>query len=170
MYHRDAAGAQVPNLLEEVCDVASSESVSADEVDSSEACNRESAEQVRGNTNDEKESNAEKVTDNFQCDLCEFESNWAKGLRIHKTRMHVNVEQLDGNTSIIELDEEEYLRTERYWKKRILGIAFQAFLDANRMIESSDMNEEDKSVEKIKILEARKRALGESYQHFPPWS
>ena len=168
----DAAVAGVPNPLEEVCDLASSESVSADEVDSSEAGTSASAEQARSNTNAKKENDAEKVSDNFTCDLCEFVSNWAKGLRIHMTRMHpnTNVEQLDGNNSLIEVDDEEYSRSERYWKMGILGIAFQAFLDVNKIIESSDMNEEDKINEKSKVLEARKRSLGDSYKHFPPWS
>ena len=71
---------------------------------------------------------------------------------------------------MIEVEDEEYSRSERYWKMGILGIAFQSFLDANKIIESSDMNEEDKINEKSKVLEARKRSLGDSYKHFPPRS
>ena len=44
-------------------------------------------------------------------ELSDFSSNWDNGLRIHNTRMHMNIEQLDGC-------EDGYL-----------GTVFQTFLD-----------------------------------------
>ena len=36
----------------------------------------------------------------FNCEICDFKSNTAKGLRIHMSRIHAKIEQLDGNTSL----------------------------------------------------------------------
>ena len=89
------------------------------------------------------------------------------------TRKHSTIEQLDGNISISDknIDEdEEYARTARYWKSGSLGSAFQAFLDANEIIDNSNFEMEEKKVEKQKILEARKLAFGNNFSYYPPWS
>ena len=53
----------------------------------------------------------------FECILCDFRSNWNNGLKIHITRKHGEIEQLDGNTT--ENDEtldERYAGTKHYWE------------------------------------------------------
>ena len=86
------------------------------------------------------------------------------------TRKHSNIEQIDGNSSENEdFDDKKYLGTERYWKTGKLGTIFQDFLDANDIIERSDMSKEDKEKEYDKILEARKSAFGTHFKDYPPW-
>ena len=53
---------------------------------------------------------------------------------------------------------------------QILGTAFQTFLDADKIIDSSNFPEEFKVTEKANILEARKCAFGDNYKHVPPWN
>ena len=116
---------------------------------------------------------ADKAGDDFSCEICDFRSNWANGLAIHMTRKHGNIEQLDGSSSMCEDSEKEkdekYSRTVHYWKELRLGFGYQTFLDAIEVIESCDMSENEKEVEKEKVLEARKLALGPSFKFFPPW-
>ena len=88
------------------------------------------------------------------------------------SRKHSKIEQLDGNTSIDSEDEQEdmkYTETEKYWKAGNLTTVFQSFLDANEIVDSSNLSEEEKVVEKAKVLEARKSAFGDEYEYYPPW-
>ena len=114
---------------------------------------------------------AEQAEESFPCQVCDFSSNWENGLAIHMSRKHKNMQQLDGNESLSEepLDE-EYYRTRHYWEKGRLGTAYQAYIDANELIEKSDLNKDAKEKEKAKILEARKTAFGIHYKYNPPWS
>ena len=85
------------------------------------------------------------------------------------SRKHVIIPQLDGNN----IDEEEdnlYENTKHYWKRKYLGSAYQTFIDANKVIDESPLNEDEKKEEIASILEARKEAIGKYYQNFPPWS
>ena len=47
--------------------------------------------------------------------------------------------------------------------------AYQSYLEAHDTIKNCDFSEDEKNVEKVKLLDARKAALGDSYLHFPPW-
>ena len=87
------------------------------------------------------------------------------------SRKHGNVEQIDGMTDIIELEnDEKYENTKHYWEKGRLGTVYQCFNDANAIIDNcSEFSEEDKKKERLKVLEARKSAFGVSYNNFPPW-
>ena len=40
---------------------------------------------------------AEKAKTGFSCLMCDFRSNWENGLKIHMTRKHCDIEQIDGN-------------------------------------------------------------------------
>ena len=86
-------------------------------------------------------------------------------------KKHGTIEQLDGSDSIREdLDEDEkYKNTEHYWAERRIGTVYQSFLDANDIVENSDLSEEGKAIEKLKLLEARKYSFGTNYKYFPPW-
>ena len=87
------------------------------------------------------------------------------------TRKHSSVEQLDGNVTFDDDDmDEEYKRTQHYWKSGWLGSVYQCFLDANHIIENSNLEEEVKKLEKEKILDARKLAFGDNFSYYPPWS
>ena len=85
------------------------------------------------------------------------------------SRRHNTIVQLDGSADNEETDE-KYSNTEHYWMKGWLGICYHVFLDANRIIESSDLSNEEKDKEKTRLLEARKNALGSNYYRYPPWS
>ena len=121
------------------------------------------------NENDDDNSEEEIAKTEFLCELCDFKSNWSNGLNIHMSRKHSKLEQLDG--TVDESSEDEtYRRMKHYLKKGWLGSAYQTFIDANDVIEGSDLNEEAKAEEKIKVLEARKLAIGPYFMGFPPWS
>ena len=146
-----------------VVDQPSNESVAKpDELEADEA----PAVQVEVNT----ESTSAAKVDTFDCELCEFKSNWKNGLSIHMSRKHDKIEQLDGsNDALNDKDEDEYKGSKHYWKSGWLGAAFQSYLDALKVLEESDLEMADKEVEKEKILLARKQALGSSYLYYPPW-
>ena len=116
---------------------------------------------------------AEQATGDFSCDICDFKSNWEKGLTIHMTRKHAKLDQVDGSTSISDdfedNENEKYSSTIRYWKEEKLGTAFQSYLDAIEIIETSDLSEDLKDAEKSKVLEARKQAFGSEFAYYPPW-
>ena len=117
-----------------------------------------------------KTKEAEKAVKDFICSICDFQSNWENGLQIHMSRKHNNIDQMDGNNSSVEIDDDQkYSKTDHYWKTGKLGTIFQSFLDANDLIEKSNLEEEVKSKEKQKILQARKHAFGNDFRHFPPW-
>ena len=70
---------------------------------------------------EEMERNGKKdaVQASFDCEICDFKSNRESGLKIHMSKKHATIEQLDGNTEEVlqELDSdcddqiEHYLRT-----------------------------------------------------------
>lgn len=89
------------------------------------------------------------------------------------TKKHLIVEQIDGNATLVDDDSEEddkFLDTCHYWKTGRLGTAFQTFIDVNQIIDSSNLSEEIKEIEKAKALEARKCAFGENFEYVPPWN
>jgi hypothetical protein len=119
------------------------------------------------------EKSAEKSESDFPCLVCDFKSNWQNGLEIHMARKHCNIAQVDGNNTIGSEDtddDDKYAGTRNYWKTGRLGSAFQCFLDANNIIENSNLKSDVKVIEKEKVLEARKLAFGKHFRHFPPWS
>ena len=128
------------------------------------------AEQAISNKNSESEiETTENAVKAFSCDLCDFSSNWENGLKVHMTRKHAKLDQLDGNISFVS-DDEEYSRTKLYWKTGRLTSTYQNFLDANKIVENSELSEEIKTIEKEKILEARKIEFGKFFRNVPPWS
>ena len=108
----------------------------------------------------------------FLCHICDFRSTWTNGLSVHMTRKHANIEQLDGSTSVSEDLEEDvkYFRTKSYLKEGRLGTSYQGFLDANDIVEKSDLSDKSKNTEKAKILDARKCGIGSNFKHSPSWS
>ena len=118
------------------------------------------------------EKEAEQAVNNFECAICDFMSNWENGLNVHMTRKHRRIDQIDGNIAEHEdsNQDDKYAETKHYWEKGRLGSAYQAFLDANDIIDNCDISEDEKEKEKAKVLESRKTAIGPQFVHFPPWS
>ena len=116
----------------------------------------------------EKKEEAEEAIQRFECEICDFQSNWQNGLNVHMSRKHSRIDQLDGHATV-STDDEKYAGSKHYWMKGWLGGAYQSYLDAYDTIENCDFSEDEKNAEKIKLLDARKAALGDSYLHFPPW-
>ena len=116
----------------------------------------------------EKKEEAEEAIQRFECEICDFQSNWQNGLNVHMLRKHSKIDQLDGHTDV-STDDEKYAGSKLYWMKGWLGAAYQSYLDAYDTIENCDFSENEKNVEKVKLLDARKAALGDSYLHFSPW-
>ena len=85
------------------------------------------------------------------------------------SRIHSKIEQLDGNADHDSEGDENYEGSKHYWMKGWLGGAFQSFIDANKVLEECDLSEDDKNIEKAKVLNARKLALGDNFKYFPPW-
>ena len=107
----------------------------------------------------------------FECCVCDFVSNWEHGLVVHMARKHSKIEQVDGVADGEDNDTDEpYDGSKHYGAKGYLGGAYQSFLDANETLEKCDISEEDKKIVRMKVLEARKTALGKNFEDFPPWS
>ena len=92
------------------------------------------------------------------------------GLNIHMARKHAEIEQLDGNVENDEIIDEKCAGSKHYWEEGRLSTVYQVFLDANEIIDKSELDEEEKKKEKDKLLDARKTAFGAHFKHFPPWS
>ena len=161
----NAEEATKENATENYSSVQSSEDMTADQADG--IVNNDVSEAT---VIEEIQATAEQV-DSFGCEICDFESKWENGLNIHMSKKHPMITQLDGCHDVDELGiDEKYSRSEHYWREGWLGITYSVYLDAIAVIEScDDIPEEEKGAEKNKLLEARKRAFGENYKHFPPW-
>ena len=118
---------------------------------------------------DETVQSAEKLDTLFECPICDFTSKWKNGLNVHLSRKHSKLDQLDGFSDTDDPDK-KYDDTIHYWKTGWLGTMYHSFLTANDIIDSSDMTEDLKKIEKEKILQARKTAFGSSFNNFPPWN
>ena len=87
-----------------------------------------------------------------------------------------STENVEGNINKASISEDfedneidKYSSTIRYWKEGKLGTAFQSYLDAIDVLETSNFSEDFKDVEKSKVLEARKQAFGSEFEYYPPW-
>ena len=61
------------------------------------------------------------------------------------------------------VDDESYAGSKNNWEKGWLVGAYQSYLDAHDTIVTCDLSENEKNVEKAKLLDGRKAAL-ESYK------
>ena len=50
----------------------------------------------------------DKSENDFNCEICDFTSNWKNRLEIHMIRKHSSVEQLDGNVTFDDDMDEEF--------------------------------------------------------------
>ena len=66
--------------------------------------------------------------------------------------------------------QEKYEDSRHYWENGRLGSVYQTYVDANTLLDELDLSESQKIIENMKVLEARKRAFGCDYKHYPPWN
>ena len=59
------------------------------------------------NDKEKKDTNNDDSTKQFECLLCDFHSNWENALKVHMSRMHTRIDQLDGHTADCFNDEQE---------------------------------------------------------------
>ena len=68
---------------------------------------------------------AEQANENVECFICGFKSKWQNGLKIHMSKMHKNIEQMDGMADTSELEnvekDDKYENTKHYWETGRLG-------------------------------------------------
>jgi hypothetical protein len=99
-----------PSTIVDVEDVV--DAAKADETSENNAAKAGASE-----TSEEKTNTAE---DDLSCLICNFERNWANGLKIHMAKKNANLEQVDGNDIVLYDIEDYYIysETEHYWKTR----------------------------------------------------
>ena len=139
----------------------------SDDVSAEEAPTTREEDLVIETKESERIVSAEKAKGQFSCDVCDFKSNWANGLAVHRARKHKNVIQLDGANDL-DLEESEQNEAD-YWTVGIIGTVYQDYLNVIDDINKSDLTERTKIVERRKVIEARKMAIGSTYIHEPPW-
>ena len=163
---------------EEVCDEVSIVEKAVEAATNNER-EENSAEKVEDNLqNQQSNENAvvkatvheEEVDSDLECPICDFKSSWKNGLRVHMSRKHKTIIQIDGSADDEETDA-KYANTEHYWRKSWLGISYHVYLDANMIIDTcDDLSNEEKEKVKARLLEVRKKAFGSNFSNFPPWS
>ena len=169
---RAAADSDSASSTEQVGDESPKEVNSVDAVEANAEKNSDDTNEIDPNlpektvensVNDTCKNSADQV-ESFKCEICDFESNWKNGLKVHVSRRHADIEQLNSIAA-----DDKYLDTEKYWRTGNLTTIFQSFLDCNEILESIDLTEEDKMLEKEKVLNARKCAFGDDFKYYPPW-
>ena len=145
-----------------------------------EACKKNETEEVNNEEKNAEEATAKKSdteeestpideeTD-YSCAICDFKSEWKNGLEIHMSRKHGKIEQLDGAIDDSQIDDERYERSCYYWEKGRIGISYETYCDIMKIIEESDITDQEKETEKVKVTEARKKTFGQKYKYFAPW-
>ena len=96
---------------------------------------------------------------------------FAEAFCLGKLAFSVDSGQFDGNDTTNDaedIDDELYKETEHYWKSGWLGMSYQNFKDATKIIDESDLSEEEKQNERDALVGARKDAFGDGSVHFPP--
>jgi hypothetical protein len=101
----------------------------------------------------------------LSCEECEFQAASNVGLKIHKSKKHEDIPQLDGESEC-ERDTDEWWVKQNNYSLKI----FQMYIDVLKDIEKSSLSEEKKNEEREKVTNGRKAAFGDNFQWFPPWS
>ena len=146
---------------------ASSSEQSSDIVNAAEANTKQISEERKDA--DEATSPAEEKE--YLCELCDFKSNRENGLRIHMSKKHATIEQLDGNTEEVlaelesELDDEieHYLSTreiERTNSQILEDISYYLGNNKQRLIV---LDSENNRQEKHHVLEAWKNCIDRKF-------
>ena len=101
----------------------------------------------------------------FSCDLCEYVGKSTVDFKMHKNRKHDKIPQLDGGDFKIR-------ETDCWWEKKFKNPlkVFKMFKDVLMDIDESRLNVVEKSEERDTVTNARKEALGDNFQYYPPWN
>ena len=105
------------------------------------------------------------ATGTFNCDACEFIGESNISLRIHKSRMHKTIPQLDGVDSVTKFE------TDFYWERRDFRRlwVYQNYLDVLEDITEFSVDDQEKAIEMEKATQRRKDVFGDDYICYPPW-
>ena len=98
------------------------------------------------------------------CEECGFEAASSVGLKIHTSKKHEEIPQLDGE-SPYESD------TDCWWINQQIDSlkCFQKYIDVLKDIDDSTLSEQEKNEEQEKLNSGRKSAFGDNFKWFPPW-
>ena len=101
----------------------------------------------------------------FKCDLCDYKGESSVGLRMHISRKHQDIPQIDGESFFVR-------ETDCWWEKHFKSSLknFQTYTEVLLDIDESPLSEEERCTERNIVTQARKEAFGENYSYFPPWS
>ena len=91
--------------------------------------------------------------------MCGFEAVSGVGLKIHISRKHEEIPQLDGESP----DESD---TDRWWidQHNESLKCFQKYIDVLKDIENSTLSKQEKTVEREKATNGRKSAFGDNFK------
>ena len=94
----------------------------------------------------------------FSCDMCEFIGESSNEIKIHMSRKHNDIPQLDGGNS-------ECRKTDCWWDKRFKNPLkmFQVFKDVMMDIDESPLSKEEKCFDHENVTSARKEVLGNNF-------
>ena len=111
------------------------------------------------------------ATGTFNCDACGFIGESDISLRIHKSRIHKTIPQLDGAESVIKFDADRISVTDFYWERREFSLlrTEQNYRDVLADIIVFSVDDQEKDIEKIKATQRRKDEFGDHYICYPPW-
>ena len=107
---------------------------------------------------------SEAAASHLACEECGFEAASSVGLKIHNSKKHEEIPQLDGE-SPYESD------TDCWWinQRNDSLKCFQKYIDVLKDIDDSTLSEQEKNEEKEKVNNGRKSAFGDNFKWFPPW-
>ena len=105
------------------------------------------------------------MTNKFSCDICEFDGVSSVGLKIHTSRKHENIPQVDGESFEVRNTDCWWVNGYRRWLKSLENYK-NVLLD----IDEAPLSQEEKCSERDKITQIRKEELGSNYIYCPPWN
>ena len=105
------------------------------------------------------------VSDPFSCDVCGFHAVSSVGLKIHKSRKHEDIPQIDGASFSLR-------ETDPWWERNLKQSlrSYQMYIDVLKDIEEANLSEEEEILEKENVTNVRKEALGKIFMECPPWN
>ena len=106
------------------------------------------------------------ATEIFNCDACEFIGESNISLRIHKSRMHKTIPQLDGADSVTRFDADRISVTDFYWERREFSLlrTYQNYRDVLADIIVFSADDQEKDIEIIKATQRRKDEFGDHWK------
>ena len=105
------------------------------------------------------------IPEDLSCESCNFKAVSSVGLKIHISRKHDTIPQVDGENC-------SPRNTDAWWEKGYKHTlkGFQMFKDVLEDIEESSLSKEEKCFEQEHITELRKKVLGSNFIYYPPWN